>query len=76
MESQLSPIVRTTINLVQRLIIPGLIVDLWIMPLRPKTSEVDLPGVTPRTISLHTVLIALPLSYGSHRQSPLTPALM
>ena len=46
------------INIVQRLISPGLIKALWIMPLCPKTSamakvegrKVDLPGVKPRAI--------------------------
>ena len=41
MESQLSPIVRIPINLVQRLICPGLIKDPWIMPLCPKTSKMS-----------------------------------
>ena len=31
--------VGTPIILVRRPINPGLIIDLWIMPLRPKTSE-------------------------------------
>ena len=34
-----SPMVGTPIILVQRPINPGLIIDLRIMPLRPKTSE-------------------------------------
>ena len=34
-----SPMVGTPIILVWRLINPGLIIDLRIMPLRPKTSE-------------------------------------
>ena len=34
-----SPMVGTPIILVQRPINPGLIIDLWIMPLRPKTPE-------------------------------------
>ena len=33
------PMVGTPIILVLRPINPGLIIDLWIMPLRPKTSE-------------------------------------
>ena len=53
-----SPMVWTPINLVQRPITPGLIKDLWIKPLRPKTSEmakgherkVELPGIEPRAI--------------------------
>ena len=55
-----SPMVGTPIILVQRPISPGLIKDLWIMPLRPKTSEmakeqerkVELPGIEPRVIGL------------------------
>ena len=51
-----SPMVGTPIILVQRPINPGLIIDLWIMPLRPKTSEiakeqerkVEPPGIKPR----------------------------
>ena len=39
MESQVSQILRTLINFVQILIIPGLIKDLCIMPLSPKTSQ-------------------------------------
>ena len=50
-----SPMVRTPINLVQRPISSGLIKDLWIKPLCPKTSEVakvherkaELPGIGP-----------------------------
>ena len=55
-----SPMVRAPINLVQRPISPGLIKDLWIKPLRPKTSKkakgherkVELPGIEPRAIGL------------------------
>ena len=55
----------TPIILVQRLIIPGLIKDLCIMPLRPKTSEmekgqerkVELLGVEPRAIGLPCQLL-------------------
>ena len=50
----------TPFNLVQRQISPGLVKDLWINPLRPKTSEmakgherkVELPGIEPRAIGL------------------------
>ena len=49
-----SPMVGTPINLVQSSISSGLIKDLWIKPLRLKTSEmakgqerkVELPGIT------------------------------
>ena len=52
-----SPMAGTPINLVQS---PGLVKDLWINPLRPKTSEmakgherkVELPGIKPRAIGL------------------------
>ena len=52
------PIVRTPINSVQRVISPGLIIDLWIIPLRSKNSEMtkeqerkmELLGVEPRAI--------------------------
>ena len=55
-----SPMVRTPINLVQRPISPCLIKDLWINPLRSKTSEmvkgherkVELPGIKPMAIGL------------------------
>ena len=55
-----SPMVVTPINLVQRPISPGLIKDLWVMPLHPKTSEMakgherkmELPGIEPRAIGL------------------------
>ena len=51
-----SPMVGTAIILVRRPINPGLIIDLWIMPLCPKTSEmankqerkVEPPGIKPR----------------------------
>ena len=51
-----SPMVGTPINFVQRSISPGLIKDLWIKALRPKSSEmakgheskVELPGIKPR----------------------------
>ena len=64
-QNQLSLIVRTPINLIRRLISPVLIKDPWIMPLRPKTSEmakeqerkVALPGVKPRAISLPRQLL-------------------
>ena len=36
-----SPMVGTPIILVRRPINPGLIEDLWIMPLHPKTSEMS-----------------------------------
>ena len=55
-----SLMVGTPINLIQRPISPGLIKDLWIKPLRPKTSEmakgherkVEPPGIEPRAIGL------------------------
>ena len=55
-----SPMVGTPINLVRRPISPGLIKDLWIKPLHPKTSamakgherKVELPGIKPRAIGL------------------------
>ena len=34
-----SPMLGTPIILVQRPISPGLVKDLWIVPLRPKTSD-------------------------------------
>ena len=61
-----SPMVGSPINLVQRPMSPGLIKDLWIKPLRPKTSEmvkgherkVELPGIEPRAIGFgHNGLI-------------------
>ena len=67
-----SPTVGTPIILVRRPINSGLIKDLWIMPLRPKTSEivkeqegkVEPPGIEPTPLAYH--VIALPLSYNSH----------
>ncbi len=55
-----SPMVMTPIHLVQRPISPGLINDLWVKPLRLKTSEmakgherkVELPRIEPRAIGL------------------------
>ena len=55
--------VGTPINLGQRPINPGLIKDLWIMPLRPKTSEmakeqerkVEPLGIKPRATGIYTV---------------------
>ena len=55
-----SPMSGTPIILVRRPINPGLIKDLWIMPLRPKTSEmakeqerkVESPGIEPRAIGI------------------------
>ena len=55
-----SRMVGTPIILVQRPINPGPIKDLWIMPLRPKTSEmtkeqerkVELPGIEPRATGI------------------------
>ena len=55
-----SPMVGAPIILVQRPISPGLIKDLWIMPLRSKTSEmakeqerkVEPPGIEPRAIGI------------------------
>ena len=52
--------VGTPIILVQRPISPGLIKDIWIMPLRPKTSEmakeqkrkVELLGIEPMAIGI------------------------
>ena len=66
-----SPMVGTPIILVRRPINPGLIIDLWIMPLRPKTSEmakeqerkVEPPGIEPGPLAYRA--IALPLSYSS-----------
>ena len=67
-----SPMVGTPIILVRRPINSGLIKDLWIMPLRPKTSEiakeqegkVEPPGIEPTPLAYR--VIALPLSYNSH----------
>ena len=55
-----SPTVGTPIILVRRPINSGLIKDLWIMPLRPKTSEiakeqegkVEPPGIEPRATGI------------------------
>ena len=71
--------VGTPIILVQRPINPGLIIDLWIIPLCPKTSEmvkeqerkVEPPGIEPGPLAYRA--IALPLSYSSHQQPPLIP---
>ncbi len=55
-----SPMVGTPIILVRRPINPSLIIDLWIVPLCLKTSEmakeqerkVELPGIEPRASQL------------------------
>ena len=67
-----SPMVGTPIILVWRPINPGLIKDLWIVQLRPKTSDMAKEQerkVEPGPLAYRA--IALPLSYSSHQQPPL-----
>ena len=62
-----SPMVGAPIILAQRPISPGLIKDLWIMPLRSKTSEmakeqermVEPPGIEPRAVGIPCHCLAI-----------------
>ena len=55
-----SPMVGTPIILVQRPINPGLIEDLWIMPLHPKTSEMAKEQEILRTKIIGVTTIGFP----------------
>ena len=62
-----NPMVGTPIILVQRPISPGVIKDLWIMPLRLKTSEmakeqerkVKLPGIESKLVVVVVVVVVV-----------------